>query len=273
MSWDDDVIGGSAAGADDNVLMESWEDGLSDEPVMESWDAEETESAPVKAAAKAAAKQANGKKTKGKNSETDKKLLAIDTLDEKTRQELIKKAELDSDLNNAADLFAGLGVAEEHPRAAALRKEQGQMAALAASAMTKDTPIENHPLFKTAETKMDYQDLRKAVSTAVVSMHDRSSLNYASSLAIDLIRDVAKPMSIENIRQTIATLNIMMKDKERQERQARLARVKGGTAQGGAGKKKAKGAKANLGGAFKKDQQFDMGDVGEFDDFGDDDFM
>lgn len=267
MSWDEDVIGGSAAvGGDDSVLMESWEDGLADEPVMESWDAEETVEKPV------VKEKSNGKKAK-KVSETDKKLLTIDTLDEKTRKELIKKAELESDLNNAADLFAGLGVAEEHPRAAALRKQQEEAAArAAASAMTRDTPLEQHPLFQTAETKTDYQDLRKAVATAVVSMHEKSSLNYASSLAIDLIRDVAKPMSIESIRQTIATLNILMKDKERQERQARLARVKGGTAQGGAGKKKAKGAKANLGGAFKKDQQFDMGEV-EFDDFGDDDFM
>lgn len=268
MSWDDDVIGGSAATGDDNVLLASWDDELGDEPVMESWDApEEPKSEP-----KPKSKPASGKKSKAKSVEPEQKLMAIDVLDEKTRQELIKKAELDSDLNNAADLFAGLGVAEEHPRAAALRREQEALAAATATALTKDTPIENHPLFQTAETKKDYQDLRKAVSTAVVSMHEKSSLNYASSLAIDLIRDVAKPMSIESIRQTIATLNILMKDKEREERQARLARVKGGTAQGGAGKKKAKGAKANLGGAFKKDQQFDMGEV-EFDDFGDDDFM
>lgn len=268
MSWDDDVIGGSAATGDDNVLLASWDDELGDEPVVESWDApEEPKSEP-----KPKSKPASGKKSKAKSVEPEQKLMAIDVLDEKTRQELIKKAELDSDLNNAADLFAGLGVAEEHPRAAALRREQEALAAAAATALTKDTPIENHPLFQTAETKKDYQDLRKAVSTAVVSMHEKSSLNYASSLAIDLIRDVAKPMSIESIRQTIATLNILMKDKEREERQARLARVKGGTAQGGAGKKKAKGAKANLGGAFKKDQQFDMGEV-EFDDFGDDDFM
>lgn len=270
MSWDDDVIGGSAAAGDDSVLLESWDTELGDEPVMESWDApEETKPEP-----KHKSKPANGKKAaKAKSAEPEKKLMAIDVLDDKTRQELIKKAELDSDLNNAADLFAGLGVAEEHPRAAALRREQEALAAAAAaSALTKETPIENHPLFKEAETKKDYQDLRKALATAVVSMHTKSALNYSSSLAIDLIRDVAKPMSIESIRQTIATLNILMKDKEREERQARLARVKGGTAQGGAGKKKAKGAKPNLGGAFKKDQQFDMGEV-EFDDFGDDDFM
>lgn len=268
MSWDDDVIGGATATGDDSVLMASWEDGLEDEPVLESWD-DETPKSASKPASKPIGKSSG--KPSGKNANGGTKLMAIDTLDEKTRKELIKKAELESDLNNAADLFAGLGVAEEHPRAAALRKEQEEAASQPSLALTKETPIESHPLFD-AESKAEYQDLRKALATAIVSMHTKSSLNYASSLAIDLIRDVAKPLSIESIRQTIATLNILMKDKERQERQARLARVKGGTAQGGAGKKKAKGAKANLGGAFKKDQQFDMGEV-EYDDFQDDDFM
>lgn len=31
---------------------------------------------------------------------------------------------MESDLNNAADLFAGLGVAEEHPRARALQRNK-----------------------------------------------------------------------------------------------------------------------------------------------------
>lgn len=270
MSWDDDVIGGSAVNGDDAVLLESWEDELGDEPVLESWDAEESETA---SKPKPKAKEPKKTKTKNdKNGSKEQKLLAIDLLDEKTRQEMIKKAEEDSDLNNAADLFAGLGVAEEHPRAAALRREQEELATRAVPSLTRETPIENHPLFQTAESKKDYQDLRKSLATAIVSMHEKSTLNYSSSLAIDLIRDIAKPMSIESIRQTLATLNIMMKDKERLERQARLARVKGGTATGGAGKKKAKGANANLGGAFKKDQQFDMG-AEEFDDFGDEDFM
>lgn len=277
MSWDDDVIGGSAAQGDDAVLMDSWDAELTDEPVMDSWDAEEETETKPKSKPKAQPNPKDAtKKGKGKANgvSTDKKLLVIDTLDEKTRKELIKKAEIESDLNNAADLFRGLGVAEEHPRAAALRREQEAMelAKFATPALTKETPFEDHPLFKQAESKKDYQDLKKALVTAVTSMHEKSALNYASSLAIDLIRDVAKPMSVENIRQTIATLNILMKDKEREERQARLAKVRGGTATGGAGKKKAKGGQPNLGGAFKKDQQFDMGEV-DYADYNDDDFM
>ncbi|QHS74918.1 translation initiation factor eIF3 core subunit j [Saccharomyces paradoxus] len=265
MSWDDEAINGSM-GNDDVVLMDSWDAEIGDdEPVMQSWDAEEEEKKPTPKPKKEQPKKAK----KGKESSTDRVLLDIDTLDEKTRKELIKKAEMESDLNNAADLFAGLGVAEEHPRARALQKEQEEQA-LKRPAFTKDTPIETHPLFN-AESKREYQDLRKALSAAITPMNKKSPLNYSSSLAIDLIRDVAKPMSIESIRQTVATLNVLIKDKEREERQARLARVRGGTATGGAGKKKVKG-KTNLGGAFKKDQDFDLDGADDFE-FGDDDFM
>ena len=141
------------------------------------------------------------------------------------------------------------------------------------ASFTKDTPIETHPLFTQCETKKDWENLRKALSQAVTSMSEVSALNYSSLLAIDLIRDVAKPLPIEQIRQTIATLTVFMKEKERKERQARLARVKGGTASGGAGKKKAKGGNANMG-AMKKSSEFDMSSIDDtFEDFGDDDFM
>ncbi|CAL9732285.1 eukaryotic translation initiation factor 3 subunit J [Monosporozyma unispora] len=269
MSWDNEAISGSN-GNDDALLMGSWDD---DAPAMDSWDAPEEPVKKEEPKPKPASKKNHGKKANGKDS-VNKTLMDLDTLDEGTRKELLKKAELESDLNNAADLFGSLGVAEEHPRERAARKQKEEQDLLLSKipVLTKDTPIENHPLFQTAETKSDYQNLRKALGTAIVSMHEKSALLYSGNLAIDLIRDISKPMSIEQIRQTVATLNVLIKDKERQERQARLAKVRGGTATGGAGKKKAKGTKTNLGGAFKKDQEFDLDNV-SYDDFGDDDFM
>ncbi|AMD19599.1 HCL552Wp [Eremothecium sinecaudum] len=265
MSWEDEDF--ELPSAKEKPLVASWDDEFAndddEEALLESWDAEETKPKPKP---KPAPKSANkDKKPK------DKVLMEIDTVDEKTRKELLKQAELNSDLNNAAELFGGLGVAEEHPRARALRLEQEMSAMNRPAAFTKQTPIESHPLFTEAETKSDFQELRKALSTAVASMAEKSQLNYASSLAIDLIRDVAKPLSIESIRQSVATLNLLMKEKEKQERQARLAKVKGGTATGGAGKKKAKASRPNLGGAFKKDSEFALDE--DLNDFGDDDFM
>lgn len=271
MSWDDEDFEVPSA-AKEKPVLDSWDDEFAeqdnDEPVLESWDDDESEKKPKPAAAKPKPAAPSKKKT----DPSKKVLLEIDTLDEKTRKELLKQAEVESDLNNAADLFGGLGVAEEHPRARAERERQQLEALSRPAALTKDTPIESHPLFQNLETKKDYQNLRKALATAITSTSSNSLLNYSGGLAIDLIRDISKPMAIENIRQTVATLNVLIKEKEREERQARLARVKGGTATGGAGKKKAKAARANLGGAFKKDNDIDMGNS-NFDDFGDDDFM
>jgi translation initiation factor 3 subunit J len=236
-------------------VANSWDDDFADddEPVLESWDAEEEEK--PKAKPKLAAK-------KGKAAA---KVNPLDVVDEKTRKELQKKAELEADLNNAADLFGDLGL-NEHPRERAARAAAESKAAEAK--LTSDTPLTAHPLFA-PETKQEYEKLRKALSGIMSNLAEQSALNYASSLAVDLTRDMCKPMSTENIRKVISTLNVVLKDKERQERQARLAKA-GGTATGGAGKKKAKAAKPNLGGAFKKDQDIV---VDNYDDFGDDDFM
>ncbi|AET39731.1 translation initiation factor eIF3 core subunit j Ecym_4711 [Eremothecium cymbalariae DBVPG len=266
MSWDDNEFEVPDV-AKDQPIVESWDDDFRDdgeEALLESWDAEEKEVSKPKKKAVTVNKERKS---------VDKVLLDIDTLDEKTRKELLRKAELDSDLNNAADLFGGLGVAEEHPRARALRKEQDLEESLSKPAgFTKQTPFETHPLFVELETKADYQELRKALSSAITGVAKKSQLNYSSALAIDLIRDVAKPLSIESIKQSVATLNLLIREKEKQERQARLSKVKGGTATGGAGKKKAKTARPNLGGAFKKDQEFAL-DNADYGDFDDGDFM
>lgn len=242
-------------------VVDSWEDEFADEdePLADSWDAEETEEKP-KANTKAAPKT-----TTKKTVNPVKANLDLSNVDEKTRKELQRKAELDSDLNNAADLFGGLGV-NEHPREKAAREAAAREAAK--PKITADTPLDAHPLFQ-PETKQDYEKLRKALSPALTKLNDQSSLNYSSSLAIDLIRDLTKPLSTENIRKVISTLTVISKEKERQERQARLAKS-GGTATGGAGKKKNTKARPNLGGAFKKDTDVV---VDNYDDFGEDDFM
>ena len=281
MAWDDedfDIPTNSKTAA-------SWEDEEDDDPLLESWDVDPEEEAKKKKAekeaqAKAKAEQkAKEEETKRKKEQKRKEMEKFDNLDEKSKKELLRKAELSADLNNAADLFGGLGVAadddnddddfdiNEHPREKARRAEAE--AASRKPVLTKDTPLEDHPLFQPTN-KQEYEKLRKAVGTALTSLNEDSSLLYASSLAIDLIRDLTQPLSVENTTKVISTLNVIIKDKERQERLARLKKT-GGTASGGAGKKKAKpAARPNVGG-FKKDDFDDMG--GDLDDLDDDDFM
>ncbi|KAH3675798.1 hypothetical protein WICPIJ_009251 [Wickerhamomyces pijperi] len=257
MSWDDEDFEVPTATTNTKV-SESWDDDFADDnDVLESWDAEEEEKPKPKPKAKPAAK--------GKKDATIAKTHDIDHLSEKERKEYMRKMELEADLNNAADLFGSLGV-NEHPREKATRA--AAEAAAQQPRLTADTPIDAHPIFR-PETKQDYEKLRKALTPVLTGLAEQSPLNYSSSLAIDLIRDLTKELSTEKIRQVISTLNVISKDKERAERQARLAKS-GGTATGGAGKKKAKTARPNLGGAFKKDSEVVMDN---FDDFADDDFM
>lgn len=277
MSWDDEDFD---IPTNTKVAAASWED-EEEEDVLESWDVDEEEEAKKKKAeedkrkAEQKKKQEEQKAKKAAAKSGEQKPLEIDTVDEATRRELLRKAELEADLNNAADLFGGLGVADAkldeltaHPKEIAAARA-GSPAAR--PALTKDTPLEQHPLFQPSN-KQEFEKLRKTLSPVLTGLAEDSLLNYSSSLAIDLIRDLVKPLSTENTRKVVSTLNVIMKDKEKQDRQARLQKS-GGTATGGAGKKKAKPAvKTNANEShFKKDVLDDLdADYGEF---GDDDFM
>lgn len=284
MSWDDEDFD---IPTNSKQAAASWEDEDNDEPLLDSWDIDEEEVARKKKeeeAKKKAEKDALKKKQeeaklkKQSKLRGDQPMLEIDTLDEETRQELLKKAELEADLNNAADLFGGLGVASddidinEHPRERAAKIAAAKAnAAPRPARLTKDSPIDNHPLFQPTD-RLEYEQLRKALGPILTNLAEDSLMNYSSGLAIDLIRDLAQPLSIENIRKVISTLTVILKEKEKAERQARLKKA-GGTATGGAGKKKAKPAvKTNVNSSFKKDVFEDM-DESKYDDFEDDDFM
>ena len=279
MSWDDEDFDIPSKPAT-KVAAASWEDEEEDDAVLESWDIDEDEIArqkkeaeekKAKEKAELKKKQAEAKAKKLASKSGERVLLDIDELDEQTRKDLLKQAELSADLNNAADLFGGLGVAEDinaHPRE---RITQAQIAAAKAKrpVLTKDTPLDTHPLFLPAN-KQEFEKLRKALAATLIQLSEDQPTLYASSLAIDLIRDITQPLSTDAVRKLVSTLNALLKDKERADRQSRMKKS-GGTATGGAGKKKAKPVANPNVGSFKKDA-FDGMDDG-FDDMDDDDFM
>lgn len=270
MSWDDEDF--DIPTNSNTAALDSWEDDLvadDDDPVLESWDVDSDEEREKKATAKKEAElkkaQQKAKLEAKKNPKKTKTLLEIDLVDEKTRKELLKKAELEADLNNAADLFDGLGL-NEHPRSKAGNFSSGN----GTLTLTADTPLTAHPLFNPT-SKQDYEKLRKKLSETLLAISDKSTLFYANSLAVDLVRDVCGPLTIEQTRKAISTLNSLVTQKVKDERQARMKKT-GGTSTGGAGKKKVKADKVNTGPQnFTKDNIDDY--MGGDEDFGDDDFM
>ncbi|CDK29393.1 unnamed protein product [Kuraishia capsulata CBS 1993] len=274
MSWDDEDFDVKADEA--TAVSGAWDDDFKDDDdgeILESWDLDSDEEREKKRKQEAevkAKKQAELEAKKAKEAAKKsgkKKLLEIDLVDEKTRKEMLKDAELNSDLNNAADLFGGLGVADEHPRAAATRKILE--AEKSKPKFGKDTPLDAHPIFH-PQNKADFEKLRKTLGPILTKLADESSLNYTSSLAIDLIRDLCGPLTVESTRKVVSTINALVTTKAREERQARLSKA-GGTATGGAGKKKAKAAAPKTASAsFKQDEGHDMTN---YDELSDDDFM
>lgn len=271
MSWDDEDFEVPTSA---KTAAVSWEDEVEDEPLVESWDVDEDELARVKKAEddkkkaelKRKQEEAKAKKLAAKNGTTA--LLEIDTVDEHTRREMLRQAELSADLNNAADLFGGLGVAGDKLDDAVLAHPRERMAAPVRR--VESVPWNEQPLFQPTN-KAEFEKLRKALGPVLTGLAEAQPLAYSSNLAIDLVRDLVQPLTVEQLRKVLLTLNVVQKEKERQERQARLQKS-GGTATGGAGKKKAKPlVKTNVNNLFKKDAMDDMED--NYDDFGDDDFM
>lgn len=287
MSWDDEDFEVPTSTKD--IVVESWEEEeeATDEPLLESWDVDPDEEAAKKkkaasdAAAKRAAlekarKDAAKKRKESKRAGSKKQTpLAIDTADEATRRKLLKEAQMRSDMANAEELFGALGVSEDHKGGADASEEEDEEAdemfgddlKPKGTVLTLDTPLSSLPIFN-PEDKQGFERLRKALSAEMERLSKQSLLLYTNSLAVDLVADSCEPLSIENSRKTVSTLNAQINRKVKEERKARLSKT-GGTATGGAGKKKAKGKNLNLGGP-SNDYDDMMGGGG---DYGDDDFM
>lgn len=167
--------------------------------------------------------------------------------DESAKKERLKKAELEADLNHAADLIGDLNV---HPRAAQLAKEKAEKAAAAAAAPAKLSDFQVfHP-----KTKTEFETLRKTLVPILTDLAEVSNLHY-SNFVTDLCRDTSKALSVDQIRKVISTLNALSSEKLRQERANRGKKTK----------PQVKGASAKID---------DSKDLTNYDDFDDDvDFM
>lgn len=159
----------------------------------------------------------------------------------------MKKAELDADLAHAADLLGDLNV---HPRAAQLAKEKEAAAAAAAAAPAKLSDFQVfHP-----KTKQEFETLKKTLVPILTDLAPVSNMHY-SNFATDLCRDTCKPLSVDQIRKVVSTLNALTSEKLRLERANR----------GKKAKPQVKGASAKI------DDSKDLTNYDDFDD--DEDFM
>ncbi|QPG75706.1 hypothetical protein FOA43_003065 [Brettanomyces nanus] len=295
MSWDEDFKNPSVneASVADDWEQEAVEDeDANDQPLLESWDVDidelekkkKEEAAKKKAEIEALKKRqqealANKKNKKGKKPV----LLEIDKVDGSTRRKMLKEAQLKADIKNAAELFAGMelsekkkgedsnGTSNEEDLDELFEADDDDEQTGSRVALTVDSPLIEHPLFL-AEDEQGYEKLRRGLAGEMKRLAKVKPLTYVNSLAIDLISTMCEPMSLEQTRKVVSTLNAQVTKKVKDERKIRLSKT-GGTSLGGTGKKKVKG-KLNIGGgdSFRTDKINDMLEDDD-DDFGDEDFM
>ncbi|KAF5096779.1 hypothetical protein D0Z03_001551 [Geotrichum reessii] len=221
-NWDDEDYDPEVA---TSALKASWDD-EEDEAVLDDWEAalDDDEDKPaVKPVAKAPKKVSIAQKIKEREQKDreERESAAVKNLaeeDSKAKKERLRKAELDADLNNAADLIGDINI---HPRAAKLEKEKAEAAAKAAAGPAKLSDFQIfHPVNKT-----EFENLRKTLTPILTDLNQVSAMHY-SNFATDLSRDVCKPLSVDQIRKVVATLNALVSEKLRQERANRGKKAK-----------------------------------------------
>lgn len=228
MSWHNEELNSKKL----DIGLKSWDDVSSDEETLGNWDEEEEIIDEIK-------------KPVQENIKENKKKIGFNNT--KISKEDLRRIEIKSDLSNVNDLFGIKDNQDDLELSESFDRDKfDEKVEITMSNLISNITLDKLPLFH-PETKQDYEKLRKNVSLELVKLFDKSMLNYSSSLAIDLIRDIAKPLSVENLRKIISTLNLLIKDKEKLIKELRMQKT-GGTSLGGAGKKKVKpSARLNTG--------------------------
>lgn len=221
--------------------------------VLDSWEAGDSDEEEKPAAPKAPTKkkmsiqQKIAEREKKEREERERQAVATKAAeDAESKKQREQKAQVDSDLNNAAALFGEVNL---HPKARASAAPAEAPAQEAAG----PAKLSDLAIFKPTN-KQEFDNLRKTLAPLLSELSEKSSLQYGN-FVVELARDLAKALTRDQIAKVNSTLNAVASEKQREERANR-------------GKKKKPVAKAA---SLKVDDNKDTTNYEEFDD--DVDFM
>jgi len=191
--WDDED-------EDDNTVKDSWDVSDSEE--------EEKKPAPVLPKKKPLAQRLAERKEEEELAEKMKLVDVAEDEDEFARKERLHQLELDADMANTAELFAGVGVRDN------------------------TTPLEK----MTPKTKEQFDEFQKAL-VEIVSKHQKQG--FYTTFLENLFRELSQPLSDFNVRKLSTALTTLSNDKQRQTKIAQQNKKKGPSkpALGGGGAK------------------------------------
>ncbi|KAL1936013.1 hypothetical protein VTP01DRAFT_147 [Rhizomucor pusillus] len=201
---------------------QKWDDEDVEDDVKDDWEESDEEEKPKKElppvrkkvplAQKIAEKKAAEEQRK---KEIEAKKAAIRAADEENeteedafeRKQRMRQLELEADMKNATDLFAGVSVSKDN----------------------KEKPIEEVK----PKTRIEYEAYAKRISAMILA--NSKSINYAHFFET-LVREIAEPCKDMDIRKVASALQAMANDKQRQAKEASKSKKKGKPQLAAAGK-------------------------------------
>lgn len=205
-SWDDEDFEAAAAPA--AVTRGKFDDEEDDEGILDSWDAPSEDEKPSVPAPqpkkKGTLKDALRKREEEAAEKEAARLEALNNqAPEETpaeRRERMKQMELESDLNNAADLFGGSHITEEDKT---LLKSQ-------VKGTTLSDILEPRPT-----TAADFASVATQIAQGITDLS--TDRNYPQFIQ-DLVKALAEPLTAEDTKKVQASLNVMVNAKNLSER-------------------------------------------------------
>ncbi|KAK7952448.1 uncharacterized protein PG986_008176 [Apiospora aurea] len=198
---------------DDSDVLESWD--AAEDSEVEREKAKKAAEAKAKADAEAAAnKKSKKQRIEELRAERAKQLAEGDSEDEETeaeRRERLKRTELESDLNHAADLFGGIGVSANRKAVTA-----GAAIPIDPKDPTKTVNLGTLPLLN-PQTKLQFENMRNVL---VPIIGGNSKKAHYTLFLQEFSKQLAKDLPSDQIKKIASTLTALSNEKMKEEKAA-----------------------------------------------------
>ncbi|KAK9467646.1 eukaryotic translation initiation factor 3 subunit J [Lipomyces arxii] len=230
-NWDDEEEEVEVSAPARLVPKSKWDDEEDSDTVLDSWDASDDEDKPkpvVAAPPKKTLKQkiAEREEAVRKAAEEKMKKLQLEQESLNDRRERLKKMQLQSDLDNAADLFGDItnepsltppskkvsGDDENSEESSDEESAEEEPPAPVSVAQLEDLDVMN------PKTKAEFEELNTKLTAALVSL-SRNPV-YATVFLPQFLKNVVGPLNSEQVRKCASTLTTVSNEKLKEERAA-----------------------------------------------------
>ncbi|KAK9369104.1 eukaryotic translation initiation factor 3 subunit J [Lipomyces kononenkoae] len=216
-NWDDEEDESPTATPTKLVPKSKWDDEEdSDEPVLDSWDASDSDDEkPAKPEPTIPAKKSLKQKIAEREAEAKKKmeerlqkLEAEKNESPAQRRARLQAIELQSDLDNAANLFGDMTELED-------KQVPAIKASTESGAQIKEPDLEDLAIMKPT-TKEQFDELNTRLGVLLTALSRNPA--YATTFLPSLMKTLVQPLNSEQVRKCASTLTAVSNEKIKEER-------------------------------------------------------